>query len=57
MGNCNPRLMRSTLYSVPATSDMMKTAHISFSLSISPFAELHEKDVSSLIKYIYIDSL
>nr|XP_022316893.1 protein transport protein Sec24C-like isoform X2 [Crassostrea virginica] len=43
-GNCNPRFMRSTLYNVPCTSDMLKSCHIPFALSISPFAKLPEEE-------------
>lgn len=45
VGNCNPRFMRSTLYNVPCTSDMLKSCHIPFALSISPFAKLPEEEV------------
>ncbi|XP_048763723.2 protein transport protein Sec24C-like isoform X2 [Ostrea edulis] len=39
-GNCNPRFMRSTMYNIPCTSDMLKNCHVPFALSISPFAKL-----------------
>ncbi|GFS08347.1 transport protein Sec24C [Elysia marginata] len=39
-GNANPRFIRSTMYNVPCTADMLKSSHIPFSLAISPFAEL-----------------
>ncbi|CAH8640427.1 unnamed protein product [Dicrocoelium dendriticum] len=43
-GNCNPRFVRSSLYGVPITSDMLKTVGIPFTLTISPFATLHPED-------------
>ncbi|KAG5454739.1 Protein transport protein Sec24C [Clonorchis sinensis] len=43
-GNCNPRFIRSSLYAVPTTSDLMKTVGIPFTLTISPFASLHADD-------------
>lgn len=39
-GNSNPRFIRSTMYNVPCTADMLKSSHIPFALSLSPFAEL-----------------
>lgn len=44
-GNTNPRLLRSSMYSVPATSDMMKQSAVPFSLVISPFARLMEQEM------------
>ncbi|XP_059468717.1 protein transport protein Sec24C isoform X2 [Neocloeon triangulifer] len=38
-GNAGPRYIRSTMYNVPATIDMMKQTSIPFGLMISPFAE------------------
>ncbi|XP_061196580.1 protein transport protein Sec24C-like isoform X2 [Saccostrea echinata] len=45
-GNCNPRFMRSTMYNVPCTSDMLKSCHVPFSLSINPFAKLPEEELN-----------
>ncbi|GFN78549.1 transport protein sec24c [Plakobranchus ocellatus] len=39
-GNANPRFIRSTMYNVPCTADMLKSSHIPFALALSPFAEL-----------------
>lgn len=39
-GYANPRFLRSTMYSVPCTSDMLKASHIPFALSMTPFARL-----------------
>lgn len=44
-GNCNPRLMRSTLYVAPATNDILKNSNIPFAVACSPFARLHPKEV------------
>jgi len=38
-GNCNPRYMRSTLYTVPITSDLLSTSKIPFGVLIQPLAE------------------
>uniref|UniRef100_A0AC35U0P2 MPN domain-containing protein n=1 Tax=Rhabditophanes sp. KR3021 TaxID=114890 RepID=A0AC35U0P2_9BILA len=42
-GNSSPRFMRSTMYAVPTTNDLIKTSHLPFAVSIAPFAET-EKD-------------
>lgn len=44
-GNSGPRFMRSTMYSVPATPDMMKQTSVPFSLIISPFAKTAEGEI------------
>ncbi|OWF45631.1 protein transport protein Sec24C-like isoform X2 [Mizuhopecten yessoensis] len=41
-GNCNPRFMRSTTYTIPCTADLLKTSHIPLALTISPFAKLND---------------
>ncbi|XP_063217274.1 protein transport protein Sec24C [Bacillus rossius redtenbacheri] len=38
-GNASPRYIRSTMYSVPATVDMMKQTGVPFGLVIAPMAE------------------
>ncbi|ESO85828.1 hypothetical protein LOTGIDRAFT_221280 [Lottia gigantea] len=43
-GNCNPRFMRSTMYNIPCTSDIIKNSHIPFSLTITPFAKLKPQE-------------
>ncbi|XP_046354960.1 protein transport protein Sec24C-like [Haliotis rufescens] len=43
-GMSNPRFIRSTMYNVPCTSDMIKSSHIPFALSITPFAKLPESE-------------
>ncbi|XP_072051157.1 protein transport protein Sec24C-like isoform X1 [Amphiura filiformis] len=39
-GNCSPRFMRSTVYNIPCTQDMIKQSHIPIAVVISPFGEL-----------------
>ncbi|XP_014770483.1 protein transport protein Sec24C isoform X1 [Octopus bimaculoides] len=43
-GNSNPRFIRSTMYNVPCTADMLKNSHIPFALTITPFAKLHKEE-------------
>lgn len=43
-GFANPRFMRSTMYNVPCTSDMLKASHIPFVLSVTPFAQLPQQE-------------
>lgn len=45
-GNSGPRYIRSTMYNVPANTDMMKQSAIPFSLIISPFARLGEQEMA-----------
>lgn len=44
-GGCNPRFMRSTVYSIPNSSDMVKQSHIPIALAISPLASLRSEEV------------
>lgn len=44
-GNSGPRFIRSTMYNVPATPDMIKQTSVPFSLIISPFAETAEGEI------------
>ena len=37
--------MRSTVYNVPTTAEMLKQTSVPFALAISPFARLHEDEV------------
>ncbi|THD28808.1 Transport protein Sec24D [Fasciola hepatica] len=48
-GNCNPRFIRSSLYAVPTTPDLLKTVGIPFSLTVSPFAKQHPDDPRILV--------
>ena len=44
-GNSGPRFMRSSMYSVPATTDMMKTSAVPFAIVLSPFARVLEQEL------------
>ncbi|KAA3672589.1 protein transport protein SEC24 [Paragonimus westermani] len=48
-GNCNPRFIRSSLYAIPTSSDLLKTVGIPFTLTISPFAAPHPDDQPILV--------
>lgn len=39
-GNCSPRFIRSTMYNVPITQDILKNTAVPFSLVISPMARV-----------------
>ncbi|KAK6645175.1 hypothetical protein RUM43_001451 [Polyplax serrata] len=41
-GNCSPRFVRSTTYSVPFSSDLLKQTSVPFALLISPLARIGE---------------
>jgi protein transport protein SEC24 len=45
-GNCNPRFIRSSIYSVPANPDILKQSKLPFVLNLTPFAELKNDEVS-----------
>lgn len=45
-GNSGPRYMRSTMYNIPANTDMMKQSAIPFALIISPFAKTVEQEMA-----------
>ncbi|XP_033150703.1 protein transport protein Sec24C, partial [Drosophila busckii] len=44
-GNCSPRYMRSSLYCVPNTGDLLKTTALPLTLNISPLARLEEGEM------------
>lgn len=46
-GNCNPRYMRSTLYSVPTSEDILRTSKLPFGIILEPFANIKDTEVSS----------
>lgn len=52
VGLCSPRFIRSTIYNVPTTAEMLKQTSVPFALAISPFARLHE-DEASTFKTLY----
>lgn len=45
-GNTGPRFMRSSMYNVPATSEMIKQAGVPFSLIVSPFAKTLKGEIT-----------
>lgn len=45
-GNSGPRYIRSTMYNIPANTDMMKQSAIPFALIISPFAKAVEQEMA-----------
>lgn len=44
-GQSGPRFIRSSMYNVPATPDMMKQVSVPFSLILSPFAKPAEGEM------------
>lgn len=45
-GNSGPRYVRSTMYNVPSTTDMMKQSAVPFALVVSPFARSAEGEMA-----------
>lgn len=43
-GICSPRFIRSTIYNVPTTAEMLKQTSVPFAVTISPFARLHKDE-------------
>ena len=43
-GNCNPKFIRSSIYSVPANPDLLKQSKLQIVLCVSPFAELRSEE-------------
>ncbi|KAG8199011.1 hypothetical protein JTE90_001808 [Oedothorax gibbosus] len=43
-GICSPRFIRSTIYNVPTTAEILKLSCVPFALAISPFAQVHEDE-------------
>lgn len=44
-GNCSPRFVRATMYSVPVTSDLMKQVSVPLGLVVSPLARVSEGEL------------
>lgn len=44
-GNSSPRFIRSTMYNIPVSSDMMNSSKIPFAVTITPFAKLPNEEV------------
>lgn len=45
-GNSGPKFIRSSMYNVPATADMMKQTAVPFAINISPFAKTLEGEIT-----------
>lgn len=45
-GNSGPRFIRSSMYNVPATADMMKQTAVPFSLILSPLAKTEDGEIT-----------
>ncbi|XP_058809439.1 protein transport protein Sec24D-like [Phymastichus coffea] len=43
-GNASPRFIRSTMYSVPTTSDIMKHTQVPFALILCPMAQVEDSE-------------
>lgn len=43
-GLCNPRFIRSTVYSIPSNQDLIKQSKIPMAMSITPFAKLRTEE-------------
>jgi len=44
-GICSPRFLRSTMYNIPCTNDLLKQTHVPFALVLSPFSQLAHDEV------------
>lgn len=44
-GNCNPRFIRSTIYSVPSNPDLLKQSKLPFVIALTPFAQLRPEEL------------
>lgn len=57
-GNCSPRFMRSTMYSIPCNKDVLQASSIPLATVITPFAETGPSEVSmirfSIISRVYV---
>ena len=53
LGNANPRFIRSTMYNIPCTSDMIKSSHIPFAISVTPFAQVGPQEVSGM-RFVHV---
>ena len=45
-GNCSPRFMRATLYTVPCSKDLISQCRIPLGIVIQPFTTLPLSEVS-----------
>ena len=47
-GNCSPRYMRATMYTVPCSKDLLNTCRVPMGLVIQPLADIPPQEVSFL---------
>lgn len=48
-GNASPRYIRSTIYTVPTTADILKQSHVPFALILSPMARAEPGEYEPMI--------
>jgi protein transport protein SEC24 len=53
-GNCNPKYMRSTLYSVPTTGDLLNASKLPFGMVLQPFADIKDTEVKPILYILCI---
>ena len=53
VGTCSPRFLRSTMYNIPCTGDLLKHSHLPFVVTVVPFARLHPKEVCFVDIFIW----
>ena len=49
-GNCNPKFIRSSMYSIPANPDLLKQSKLPIVLNLTPFSELRNEEASQINK-------
>ena len=52
MGNCNPKFIRSTIYSIPCNPDLLKQSKLPIALCLTPFSELKSEEVRKYFNVI-----
>ena len=45
MGNCSPRFIRSSLYSLPTSPELVKQSKLPIVLNLTPFAQVKANEV------------
>lgn len=53
-GQCNPRFIRSSMYSVPNNPDILKQSKMPLVLTLTPFAQLRPEEVIGEINIFYL---
>ncbi|CAD5206408.1 unnamed protein product [Bursaphelenchus okinawaensis] len=44
-GNANPKFIRSSVYTIPASNDMIKSSQLPITISLTPFSELNQNEL------------